>query len=236
MPEKTGVKDGATNPDGLPIIDNATLEAWTAEALAEPPDPQFWVDLTIILRWAAELDRRGVNDPKMPPGMTPCFFALHHLYGLLLKQLFLMRRGENCAPLMRLSSAIFDLSDGRVSPMFKPLSRKKGNPGLPSNFEIIKGTAARAMSELIEGGMPLPEAAQIVANALQDASRKVVGNITAQTVTNWRERLMQGEGPGASEFAVQAYRDSLPFEMGDTPLERGKNLVGQLRQRAAGLI
>jgi len=227
--DKAGTKGGEAAPDGFP--DQATLEAWEAEALAMLPDPTFWIKLACNLRLAAEIDRRPTKDFNLPIGMTAALSALHRVVFLFKEQRYFICHPECIEPLMRLYVAMLDIIQGRVSPMFKPLSRSKGgSPGKGVHFAIIQGIAARAMTALIEGGTPLPEAAQKVATALRGDGRRGLRNVRAETVTNWREKIMQGEGPGAPRAAVWTYHKPLAPDMGDTPLARADALLRSLRE------
>jgi hypothetical protein len=117
-------------PNGPPAIQDAILEAWLGEAQAEPPEPAFWMKLTYHLRYAAELDRqRGTSPTQIPPEAVAARYFLHNLAKLLMAQPFFKRRPDLLAPLHRLSTAVSDLGDGTVSPMFKPVGRGRGNPG-----------------------------------------------------------------------------------------------------------
>ncbi len=135
-PHKVEQVDG----DGLPFPDEKTIADWRAEALQNLPDPTDVVDLMVCLRWAAELDRRGVGNPRLPDGLTAAEKALRAVVNFLQRQPALMRRGDT-APLSRLYSAIIDIADGRRSPLFKPVNTKRGNPGRPINREVIQAFA-----------------------------------------------------------------------------------------------
>lgn len=215
--------------DGLPFPDEKTIAAWRAEALRNPPDPMDVADLMVCLRWAAELDRQGVENPRLPAGMTAVERALNAVWVFLQKQPSLMRSGD-AAPLGRLHAAIVDLADGRPSPLFKPVNTKRGNPGRSINYEIIQAFAARALCELIEAGEDPGESAGRVAKAVR-AGRRDMPNVTHETVKNWRERLEQGPGPGASENAIFNYEQLKEDNLGDTPKQRGEALIKIIKTR-----
>jgi hypothetical protein len=213
-------------PDGPPTIEDAILEAWLAEAQAEPPEPAFWMKLTYHLRHAAELDRqRGTSPTQIPPETVAAQYFLHNLAKLLMEQPFFKRRPDLLAPLHRLSTAVSDLGDGTVSPMFRPVGRGRGHPGKGAQFDLMKGHAARAVTELNMGGMLLDEAAKVVAKALREGGNGRLNAVTPEVVINWREKIMLGRGPGATRAAIFAYKKELPPFMGCTPAERGHNLV-----------
>ena len=94
--------------------------------------------------------------------------------------------------------------------------------------EFYQGIAARALSEFMAAGENKDQAARGIATKLNNAGCDI-GEVTATTVINWRERLEQGQGPGASEHAVKQYRMPVP---GDTPKERGENLLKAIAHRA----
>ena len=151
----------------------------------------------------------------------------------LQKQSGLMERGD-LAPFLRLNAALTDLTFGRVSNLFKPANKKIGRPGVGSSRELLQALAARALSELFEAGEDRDQAAGRIARALK-AKRRDMTNVSAATVVNWRERLMQGPGPGASEEAVRQYCMPLPDRFGGTPKLRGETLLKALAKRGEGI-
>ena len=125
-------------------------------------------------------------------------------------------------PLLQLQAAIVDLADGRVSPMFKPRERPNRHPGKRQTDAFLMAMAARAMSELMEGGASEAAAALKVARALGGK---------ASTIKNWRDRLNQGPGPGAPQAAVDHYRAPLPSWPGSTGTQRGERLLALMKER-----
>lgn len=228
-------KDERTATPISPETDIATMESWMIEAFNDPPNPDFWLKLVAIMHEASEVARRQETKLGSPGGLLSIQSAIHDIAKLFSEQPYFMRRKELCAPLFRLSIALLDLNHGRVSWMFKP-SRGKGNPGQASNLAILKGIAARAMKELVDGGTTPEIAAKTVAEALRPASERGLGKVNADTVINWRERFNQGASPGAPPAALHAYMDAIPPHMGETAEERGKSLVAELRKLAAELI
>lgn len=148
-------------------------------------------------------------------------YALRAVLLFLERQPGVMRHAA-IAPLIRLQGDIIDLADGRVSPLFKPVARQRGNPGKGQNEAMRMGFAVRTMSELMDGGTSEAEAARQVAAAIGEK---------ATTVRNWRARLNEGPGPGAPQLAIDHYKEPLPPDLGSTPEQRGKNLLGVLRTR-----
>jgi hypothetical protein len=223
------------NDYGLPKVDAATFAAWREEAKAQPPDIEDWADLVAILRWHAELDRQGVENPKLPPRMTSIERTIFAIGGFMQRQPLLMEKDNHgaAALVVRLHRAIADLERGLVSPIFKPTKTKKGNPGLATEVEIIKGWASRAVTGLMtENNTSLHDAAQTVASALRPASRRSLGPITTETVINWREKLLRrrGRGKNPQDIAVQAYDDPLPSGF------TAEHLVQALRKKASSFV
>jgi hypothetical protein len=180
---------------------------------------------------AAELDRQYGYDQSSPNGLIAPAQCLDALISLLKKRPDILVP-EDMAPLMRLQAAIVDLGQGRPSPIFKPVGAKRGSPGKGVTYAALQGFAARALSELIEGDEDANSAAQRVAKALKKG-RKDMRKVTAATVINWRERILQGPCPGAPDSAVDHYWTLLPPHEGDTPKVRGEKLLIMLEKSAS---
>jgi uncharacterized protein YoaH (UPF0181 family) len=102
------------------------------------------------------------------------------------------------------------LSDGKVPPIFRPVRRKSGNPGVGANEAYIIALAARAMSELMSDGLSKKEAAQKVANALR-ANQGKYRRASAKTVQGWRDRIREGGGGGRiPPRAIEYYNEIIP--------------------------
>ncbi len=194
------------------------------------PDLERWARLTEELQ-AAEIEDRG-RPAIEPPGWAGPRATLQSILGFLAS---VFPNDTNILdPLLRLNCAMIDLQDGLVSPMFKP-SPQNGRPHNPTLFETTKGTAARAMNELMVDGMPRKAAAQAVLKAC--GSLRHHGKITWKTIAGWRDVLDAGEGPGApaAGAALFAYRRPLPDRFGDFPGGRGAALIEALRAQAGRL-
>ena len=154
---------------GSPLIADATRAAWATQAGANPPDPISWIRFIDDLRIAAELDGLGVVDkPGKTPGLQSAFNALHAVLVFLGKQQ--SSTAPDLKPLTRLHNAIIDLKKKeRIDPLFKA-TLGTGSPGNGTNYEIAKGTAARAMSLLMQAGNPPEKARKMVADALSDTT------------------------------------------------------------------
>lgn len=217
--------------DGLPFPDDETITKWRAEALAHPPNPDAWADFIALLRCAAELDRHGIDSSELPPGMTAPQKSLWALLKFLEQQHILMKCGD-LGPLFRLYTAIVDLANGRVSPMFKPVERRVGNPGKGLGYETIQGNAAKTLDELVAAGDSPKDASRRVAAALKKSGREDMKNVTPETVIKWREHLREAQkpGPGAPENALKHFNEQL--WPGLSPRKRGEALLKALSQRA----
>jgi hypothetical protein len=124
-----------------------------------------------------------------------------------------------------LKAALEDLTVGKGSDLLKP-AKKNGRPPDGSQKGLIQATAARALSEFIAAGDDMNQAAGRIARALC-AGHRDMGEVKAQTVVNWRERLMRGPGRGASKLAVQRFLAPLKG-FPDMPKERGEILLKAL--------
>jgi hypothetical protein len=244
------MSEPANHDNDALLVDDATFARWKAEARACPPNPDDWAHFVAMLRLSAAIDSYSADNPDLPgAAMASSLCAMQAVVSFLQKQPHLDQHGEAVAPLNRLSMALHDIGEGRPAAMFKPV-REPGAPGAPRNraaIDMIKGFAARAVDELCQSGTPLTKAAEQVADALRKASRrerstqeppgqKGFGRITAGTVRNWRARIMEGAGPGASDLAILHYKEPLPVAAGGTPKQRGEFLLKVLRDRAASVI
>jgi hypothetical protein len=205
-----------TDPDGLPLPDQATFNALRSEsgALTARPKASEWADLVAMLRWAAEVRRRGEDADNVPQGVTAARLALKAVIQFLQRECVL-KHGASM-PLIELQAALTDLTNGRVSQMFKPVAKPSGNPGKSRSDAAFMGNSARAMSLLMEAGKSEKDAASRVG--------KVLG-IEPSQVKNWRDRLNQGPGPGAPRAAIDHYKARLPTWPDSTPLQQGERLL-----------
>lgn len=223
--------------DNFPVIDDATMATWRAEAKANPPNPDDWAHLIGMLRLAAELDRHGAKHPDEPGaaiGASEC--ALDAVVKFLQKQPYLNLRGEAVAPLVRLRLALRDVTEGRAPPMFKTVGAARRNPGRGQAEMMIQGLAAKALSEFIEAGTAPKVAAARIATALQGAAQRRMGKIDAKTVINWRNRLMQGPGPGSPPMALAHFKAPVESGLGETASAKAESLLKVLRERSASLL
>jgi hypothetical protein len=223
----TGVQNSAWTDPLAELIDQ-----WRKEAVAHMPAPEEWADFIVSLKCAVELDRLGskAEDLNLPEGMTAAQKSVYAILCLLKPRALV--HDAYLSPLAKLHDAIVDLENGRVSDLFKPRKRRPGNPGKGVGYEVIQGLAARALTELIDGGDDPKLSAGRIATVLRGI-RKAMKNVTGETVTNWRERIMQGPGPGAPGWTIAHYNAALPENFGHTPKERGETLLLALKKNGA---
>lgn len=221
--------------DGLPEPDAETFAALQAEAITARPKASDWAKLVAKLRWAVEVERRGLE----APGTIAPRIALDALIEFLVKQRCIEQHGAH-VPLVRLAGALADLAGGSTPPLFKPTVRKAGNRSKSHAEAVIRGFSVRAAEELIESGVPAPDATRRVATALRAGKVSGWERINAATVENWRERIRQGVWrrqpvPGASQEAIDHYLEPLPAALGSSPKQRGEILLKILRERGRAL-
>jgi hypothetical protein len=205
------------------------FEQWQREAREFPPSLDDVAEMMAHIRACAAFDRDVFSKWEPPDQLAAAQGCLRAVLVFLQKQSGLVERGD-LAPLLRLNGALSDLAVGRVSDLLKPAKKKAGRRGVSSQREFLQAMGARTLSELVEAGDDLDLAASRVARALQ-AKRRDMSDVSAATVVNWRERLRQGPGRGASEEAVQQYNMSLPDRFGATPRLRGEALLKALAKR-----
>ncbi len=63
------------------------------------------------------------------------------------------------------------------------------------------------------------------------AARRDMQDVTHETVKNWRERLEQGPGSGAPEYAIGHYKQLKGDNLGDTSKRRGEALIKIIKTR-----
>jgi hypothetical protein len=219
-------------PRGRPtIVDDVELAILEAlfrqrkqEVRQSPPDIIDVAEMIAAISTAATREREKVSKGETPDESEAVQLCLWAVLQFLMKQPRLMERGD-FQPLLRLHGALCDLKAGKVPDLFKP-EKKAGRPPVGVSREFYQSKGARILSELIEAGEDKHQSAKRIAAELNKLD---IGNVEAATVINWRERLEQGEGQGASKDAVLEYLEPVP---GDTPKERGENLLKAFGQRA----
>jgi hypothetical protein len=212
---------GELNPDGLPVIDNETLQAWMAQALAEPPKVKDWAELVVQLRWAVEIERRGHQNAKLPPGMTATEYQLRAVVRFLDQQPALK---PEKAPLGRLLGAIGDLAHGLTSPMLKPVVRPARRPEMAQIEAMIRGLAAKALSLLMAAGQAKEQASRRIAAVLGERP---------ETIRAWHQSI--GRSRPTSPLSAEHYWAALPPEAGDAPALQAEFLLSRLHKHASSL-
>lgn len=220
------------NDDGLPLPDQELMKKWREAALRDLPPPQIlaedFADLIAAMRCAFELDRIGAANKDLPDGLT----SIERMIMALLtcfSTIPVLREDGALAPLMRLHAAIVDLAAGRQSELFVPVIKKPGNPGKGVAHAAVQGFAARALTELVDSGEPVEQAADRVARAVREG-RKDMGDVAGKTVKHWRARCKEGPGArGVPDDALEHYRATL--DIYGTSKSRGEYLLKALRER-----
>ncbi len=149
--------------------------------------------------------------------------------------------GQAMKPLIDISNALQDVESGVLPELFDPKATGNSGPdGLrkwsrSSGGKQIKHYAAGCMGALMKTGVKKEEAAMRVARAAQSWPRFSAGVINANTVTNWRDELMQAEtnNPGllmyellVSNFSVGPKAKQYLEEV----LHKGPKLTGGKRR------
>jgi hypothetical protein len=210
--------DGQTDPDGLPLPDDATWAKLRAEAMTRRPKVSDWADLAAGLRWA--IGHPGAMAPRI---------ALKAVIDFLNKQPCVHSYGA-ALPLIELAAGLADLSDGITVPALKPAKRNPDNRRKSRADALTMGLAARAAEELVKGGMSLKEACRAVATALRAGKVRGWKKVNAETVKNWRARIAEGDR-GAPQEAIDHFKGDLPDTYGDTHKQRGESLLALFRAR-----
>jgi hypothetical protein len=209
-----------------------------AEARFVPlPTPEDWVRFVLELRQLAEIDRREARDLNLPPGLGGVLLALDSIHTFLGSQKAFHDQAD-LAALQRLYCALLDLRRGRVSPMFKPVAQKGGqskggNPGNGIEVDVVRGLAAKALSELILDGEPPEAAARKVASAC--GTLHGYGKVTGRLVTGWRAKLQGKPGRGAPKDGAArfAYRAQLAA---NSNRERADKIIDELRRAVRTMV
>jgi hypothetical protein len=208
---------------GLAILDGLFRQRMQ-EVCQSPPELVDVAEMIAVISAAATRERDKVSKGETPDEREAIELCLQAVLQFLMKQPRLMERGD-FQPLLRLNGALCDLKAGKAPNLFK-LEKKAGRPRVGVSREFYQSKGARTLSELIEAGEDKHQSAKRIAAELNKLD---IGNVEDETVINWRERLEQGEGQGASADAVREYLEPVP---GDTPKERGENLLKAFGQRA----
>jgi hypothetical protein len=207
-----------------------------AKAKGMAPNEETWADLIVGLHEAQFLEQSNTAVGSLTPGMTSAEHALRKIIEFLQQQPGITEMALE-VPLHRLNMAIGDLANGRTAPMLKPAIRLGGNPGNGEKYETLVGFSARALKEFIAAKPRNPAAKNAAAKRIADLLKEVCpdefGAIKPGTVINWYERLEQGAGPGAPDYALDHYREPLPPEWGDNPSDIAEILLRAIKANAA---
>jgi hypothetical protein len=200
----------------------------------ELPDPKSWAQLVRGLGHAADIDRAEPRKTTQP-GLKAAWLAMSYLFDFLSEQPAFINDPSAIAPIARVYTGLRDLHRGHLGPMFQ-IPKKAGAQSDRMMLGIIKGVAARALSELISAGVPKDEAATKVAGAC--GTLRELGRVSRNQVINWRARYQGKPGPGAQKDGPNrfAYDRKLPEDMGGTAAERADSLLRELRSLASNLV
>ncbi len=231
MPGSGPLSVGRISPDTMGADDRALIEHWMQEARDNPPNIEEWAVFVASLRYAAEQERRGVRDDRLPEGMTSAAAALHSAANFIIGHDFL-KNGVVQAPLFRLFAAIVDISEGKKPSLFTPVVKISHRPGDGAVQANVKGICARAMTELMNSGTPLKDAAKEVLKAAKTGRVKGHSKLSAQKIEDWRGQIMTGPG-GASEVAIARYSAPLPPEAANSALSRAQWLLKAIAESPA---
>lgn len=208
---------------------DATIE----EILAFDPGRALWIDLVAVLKRSAALERQRLASPSEENDKLPSQRLMQDLLTLLARQELFRLRPDYLFCLSKLADALWELNEGRTRPMLRATEHAK-KPGQSSLHATIKGLAARAMSELMEAGISREKAARRVSAALSEANKQGLAegtrspSVTWKTVAGWRDKVKEGPSESEAPTFRLAYQMNLNDD-GSTPLERGEQLLEQIR-------
>jgi hypothetical protein len=175
-----------------------------------PPPGEAWNRLVATLEAATTCE----DDPKLPPDMTQILVVLLGFQNYLAAS-EVSERERLVLPLLRLLTAIHELSEGRQLPLFKP-RKQNGNPGKSASQSNLMAIAALALDRLIEAGSSNDRAVKCVVSALRGRVPSVIEKPT--TVLDWRYRLREGAGGRAPEDALKRYCSPLTMSRPAFPI------------------
>lgn len=222
---------GRIDPDSMEDADRSLIAHWMQEARENPPNIDEWAALVASLRYAAEMERRGAKDSRLPEGMTSAATALHSMLSFIVGHEFL-KKDRVQAPLFRFFAAIVDISEGKKPTLFTPVVKLSHRPGDGAVQANVKGLCSRAMTELMNAGMPLKDAAEEVSKAARFGRVRGHDKLSAKKIQDWRDQIMTGAG-SASPVAIERYNAPLPQEVGNTALARAQWLLNAIKNSPA---
>jgi hypothetical protein len=113
-----------------------------------------------------------------------------------------MRKERLTEPLVKLLSALFQVTQGHRAPMLMPADQGNRPPD-HTLLATLKGRAAATMTLWMEAGQPKSGAARIVAEALAKCRLKSQSEkfVTKKTVANWRYNVSGAAAPSPAKSA-----------------------------------
>ena len=213
--------------EGLPL-------QWVIDARNSPPSCSSWVTLAVELRKAAwGFKQTGDQGSK----------ARRRLSMDLLAELTLFINREDAFSdpdvrqgLMPLVEALHDLENDIQPELFRAQrARRKGAPRLSAARNKVKGSAARALLELLDADPDVDaERTKLAADKVARAVKagRCVGHekCSGSTIVNWFTDLRRGPSfDGKRSIALDRFEHPLPLEAGTTSASRAEFILGSLR-------
>lgn len=208
---------------------------WMEELADQVPSQQAWVQLLLRLRGAARMEELGDQDARLPEGMNAVARVVNALNDFLHSH-EIVQAERLAAPLLQLATAIVDLGAGHKPRLFTPIPQ--GKRGLPKRVAggNIEAIAARAMDELVEAGVELPDASAKVCKVIRAGNLPDSDKCEPKTVARWRERMKAGVAgkEKVPQGILDRWQAPLPAEAGETAAQRAEWLLNLLRDPRAG--
>jgi hypothetical protein len=172
----------------------------------------------------------GKAHPALPRDMPPVLRTLMAFWSYLEASPSIQTDPTLAIPLRRLLDAVYDLSKGLKPALFEPVHPPQSRPPKRIAQTNLMAVVALAVDELHASGTSLGEAARLVRRAIEtaDPGLEVPYPLTDQTVREWRN-LLHANSPKAPRDALTRYHSPLPAEAGNSPQDRAKWLICQIK-------
>jgi len=210
------------------------VKRWIADGSATLPSPHAWgLFMATIRKAQADFDDQArPGDEQVNRAATRQVIESVITAFIDLSQNHpAMRSAAVTGSLLRLAAAFSDLADQNVPELFKPDAKHVGRHRDTIGFSVAKGSAARAMSELMRAGDSKKAASEKVALAFKAGKCPGFRACNATKISNWRDKF--NEGPDLPNHGRSAgllrYEADLPVEAGSSPRQRAEFLIGILR-------
>ena len=204
---------------------------WLSDAVDHQPSASSWVRLVSELRKSARIFTEAGDQ---------CLGARRRLIMDILVGFINREAAFNDADLrqglMPLIEALHDLENDIQPELFKAQrTGKRGQPRLSAARNRLKGSAARALVELLDSnpdvdGEQTKLAADKVARAIKTGQCIGYEKCSGGTVVNWFTDLRRGPDlDGKRSIALDRFECRLPPEAGTTSASRAEFILGSLR-------